>query len=193
MYESRLFLPAMVLLLGVTATSCGPKQVEMEEAYAGDNVGPAFDHSNYDRRWQIGPYTWSLNDIEHETIRPNFVEPRIHFALVCAAVGCPPLRNEAYVPNRLEEQLEDQARYVHEHDRWFRYTAGAEQVFLTRLYDWYGGDFEQAAEGVLEYAANYAPALKTDLTSGHRPSIEWLEYDWSLNRSDSSSPQPTDS
>jgi hypothetical protein len=47
-------------------------------------------------RWRVGPHTWSLNQIEHEEIRPKFVEPRIHFALVCAAVGCPPLRAEAY-------------------------------------------------------------------------------------------------
>jgi uncharacterized membrane protein YdjX (TVP38/TMEM64 family) len=69
------------------------------------------------KRWQIGGYTWGLNQIEHEQIRPKFREPRVHFALVCAAIGCPPLRSEAYTADRLEEQLEDQARYVHGHKR----------------------------------------------------------------------------
>ena len=50
-----------------------------------------------------------MNQIEHEQIRPKFVEPRVHFALVCAAVGCPPLRSEAYDPSRLDQQLGEQA------------------------------------------------------------------------------------
>ncbi len=50
-------------------------------------------------RWNLGGQVWSLNQIEHEQIRPKFVEPRVHFALVCVAVGCPPLRNEAYDPS----------------------------------------------------------------------------------------------
>jgi hypothetical protein len=56
-------------------------------------------------RWTLGGSTFSLDQIEHQQIRPNFAEPRIHFALVCAAIGCPPLRNEAYVGERLDAQL----------------------------------------------------------------------------------------
>lgn len=61
-------------------------------------------------RWTVGGQTWSLNQIEHEQIRPHFAEPRIHFALVCAAVGCPPLRNEAYRADDLDAQLDAQTR-----------------------------------------------------------------------------------
>ena len=53
-----------------------------------------------DERWKVGGHTWSLEQIEHEQIRPKFVEPRVHFALVCAAIGCPPLRSEAYAADR---------------------------------------------------------------------------------------------
>jgi hypothetical protein len=53
-------------------------------------------------RWKVGGQVWSLKQIEHEQIRPKFTEPRVHFALVCAAVGCPPLRNEAYDASRLD-------------------------------------------------------------------------------------------
>jgi len=134
-----------------------------------------------DVRWRIGSHTWSLNQIEHDQIRPKFREPRIHFALVCAAVGCPPLRREAYTADRIEQQLEQQAAYVHQHRRWFRFDADAGVVHLTRLYDWYGGDFEQVAGSVLDYAARYAPDLKAALPKGKHPAVQWLEYDWRLN------------
>lgn len=133
------------------------------------------------KRWQIGFMTLSLNQIEHEQIRPKFAEPRIHFALVCAAIGCPKLRNEAYHTNRLEEQLEDQTRYVHTHDRWFRYQQGAIKIQLTKLYSWYGSDFKQVAGSILDYAAGYSAHLKTDIDAGKNPRIKWLEYDWTLN------------
>ena len=134
-----------------------------------------------DERWNIGGHTWSLSQIEHEQVRPKFIEPRIHFALVCAAAGCPKLSNEAYVAERLEEQLADQARYAHEHDRWFRYEPGSGVVELTQLYQWYGDDFEQTAGSVLDYAAQYSTGLKQALDAGNTPSVRWLFYDWNLN------------
>jgi uncharacterized membrane protein YdjX (TVP38/TMEM64 family) len=137
-------------------------------------------------RWQVGPYTWSLNQIEHEQVRPKFREPRIHFALVCAAVGCPPLRSEAYTADRLEEQLADQAEYVHRHDRWFRLDPDSGTIRLTSLYDWYGGDFEQVAGSVLAFAARYRPDLESMLDSGREPNVRWLDYDWSLNSQENS-------
>jgi len=132
-------------------------------------------------RWNLGGNTLSLNQIEHEEIRPKFAEPRIHFAVVCASVGCPPLRAEAFTAERLEEQLEGQAKFVHRHDRWFYYQAGDEVVELTQLYSWYGGDFEQQAGTVLEFAARYSDDLRTALEGGVTPQIEWLDYDWSIN------------
>lgn len=134
-----------------------------------------------DVRWQVGSNTWSLNQIEHEEIRPKFREPRIHFALVCAAIGCPILRNEAYVAGRLDEQLADQTEYAHARDRWFRFDADNNTAHLTMLYKWYGGDFEQEAGSVLQYAAQYSPQLQQAIESGSTPEINWLEYDWRLN------------
>ena len=134
-----------------------------------------------DRRWNIGGRIFSLKQIEHEQIRPKFAEPRIHFALVCAAVGCPKLRNEAYQADRVDEQLADQTRYTHRHDRWFRYDPASDSVHLTRLYDWYGGDFKQVAGSVLDFAARYSDDLKHTLQAGRKPKIKWLEYDWKLN------------
>ena len=132
-------------------------------------------------RWVLGGQTYSLNQIEHELIRQNFREPRIHFALVCAAVGCPPLRSEAYTGTQLEAQLEDQTRLLHASERWVRYGPGAPVIELTSLYLWYAGDFEQVAGSVLEYVAQYDADLATDLSSGHEPRVRHLSYDWSLN------------
>jgi Protein of unknown function, DUF547 len=134
-----------------------------------------------DVRWQVGGHTWSLEQIEHRQIRSKFVEPRVHFALVCAAIGCPPLRREAYVAPRLDAQLDDQAQYVHQHERWFRFEPDASRLHLTRLYDWYGGDFSQVAGSPLRFAAGYSPELERALQAGRKPAIEWLQYDWRLN------------
>ena len=133
------------------------------------------------KRWRIGGERWSLDGIEHRWIREAFDEPRIHFALVCAAVGCPPLRREAYRAERLDQQLAEQARYCHAHPRWLRYEPGADTVALTRLYKWYGGDFRAAAGGVLAFAARYDRALRRRLERGGPPEIRWLPYDWGLN------------
>lgn len=135
-----------------------------------------------DVRWNLGGNTWSLNQIEHEQIRPKFREPRIHFALVCAAVGCPPLRAEAYRAEQIEAQLQDQAEFVHRHKTWFEFDTSHGDLHLTRLYQWYGGDFEQVIEGsVKQYAARYSPELRQALAEGQEPAIQWLEYDWRLN------------
>lgn len=131
--------------------------------------------------WNVGGRRWTLDQIEHEQIRPNFAEPRIHFAVVCAAVGCPPLRNEAYAADRLEAQLADQTRYVHAHGTWARFDEAAGTLHLTKLYDWYGGDFEQAAGSVLAYVGRHMPAVQRAVDAGRKPRVRWLDYDWSLN------------
>ncbi len=132
-------------------------------------------------RWDIAGTTYSLNQIEHELIRPKFAEPRIHFALVCAAVGCPPLRAEAYSGARLEEQLADQAKYTHSHDRWIQIHAERNEVGLTSLYKWYAGDFEQTAGSVVDFAAKYSPEIAALTSDGKQPRVTYLDYDWSLN------------
>ncbi len=132
-------------------------------------------------RWRLAGRTLSLNDIEHKEIRPKFSEPRIHFALVCASVGCPPLRQEAYTGVTLDAQLEDQTRYALTHDRWLRYEAGSGRVDLTALFDWYGGDFKQASGSVLAFVARYAPDVRRAVEAGTKLKVRYMDYDWSLN------------
>ncbi len=141
-------------------------------------------------RWQLGPEILSLNQIEHKLIRPDFNEPRIHFALVCGAIGCPRLRNEAYDPAKLEMQLEDQMLYSHQRPRWLKYDVQNQLVYLTPLYKWYKNDFKQEGASLLAYAARYAPKLKKDLNHGSNPEIKWLDYDWTLNNLTNRPPKP---
>lgn len=135
-------------------------------------------------RWNLGGQVVSLSQIEHEQIRPNFIEPCVHFALVCAAIGCPPLRQEAYEAVRIEAQLEDQARRVHSHGRWFRFDPLRNEMALTPLYQWYRGDFLQTLQSkdVVDFAAQYVPDLRRALDRGDQLRRQWLDYDWSLNR-----------
>ena len=122
----------------------------------------------------IGGEEYDLNNIEHGIIRKKFDEPRIHFALVCAAVSCPKLQNEAYVPDKLDEQLSKAARefLADPEKNEFKSTKSAK---LSKLFNWYGGDFNN--EGTLiEYINKYAPS-----TLSENAKISWKDYDWNLN------------
>jgi len=81
----------------------------------------------------------TLNHIEHEIIRKEFKEPRIHMALVCAALGCPPLREQPFVGERLNKQLDDQAQLFLRNDQKFRLNQGKAEVHLSMIFKWFGG------------------------------------------------------
>ncbi len=131
----------------------------------------------------------SLDNIEHDTLRAKgrFDDPRIHFAVNCASVGCPMLREEAFVAERLEAQLDEQAlRFMSDRSR-NRYADGKLQ--LSKIFDWYGGDFKLGHKGIASLAAfagRYAnqladtPADRERIKAGGLD-IGFLDYDWKLN------------
>ena len=82
---------------------------------------------------------------------------------------------------RLEAQLEEQARYAHGHDRWLVYDRAAKVARLTSLYKWYGTDFKQHSGSVLDFARKYSRELDEDLTAGVTVDVQFLDYDWDLN------------
>ena len=84
----------------------------------------------------------TLNEIEHELLRKRFAEPRIHFALVCAATGCPPLRSEAYRADRLEEQLAEATRHFVRTSFFNRLDRAEGILYVSKIFEWYGEDFE---------------------------------------------------
>ena len=141
-------------------------------------------------QWQIAGGKYSLDQIEHALIRPNFRDDRIHFALVCAAVGCPKLRQEAYRGGAIEEQLARQAEEIHGSRRWLRYDEPAGKMWLTQVYSWYKEDFVQIHGSILEAAAVYSPTVRRALDAGKRISIHWLPYDWALNDQASAAGSP---
>ncbi len=123
----------------------------------------------------------TLNQIEHEILRPIFKDPRIHYAIVCAAVSCPPLRSEAFVPERLDAQLDEQGRVFLSKQNQF--DTATRTARLSQIFNWFGGDFGPDAPAVLRAIAVHAPAeIASALrTAPDRWKIEYLDYDWSLN------------
>ena len=133
-------------------------------------------------RWNVAGQTTSLFKIENELIRPNFIEPRIHWALVCAAVGCPPLRTEAYVGGKLEAQLDSQARKVFTRGtKWYEVSDDQKQISVTPIMQWYQGDFKQTRGGVAPYVALYDGTVGELINAGTPPKVKFLDYDWALN------------
>ena len=136
--------------------------------------------------------TRSLDDIEHVLLRgaDDYDDPRIHFAVNCASIGCPALRPEAFVAARLDAQLLDQTqRFLRDRSR-NRYNAEAKTLELSMIFKWYGEDFERGflgAKSVVEFVANYAASLGlaldqlTKLRSGEIE-IEYTDYNWALNK-----------
>ncbi len=128
-----------------------------------------------------------LDDIEHGLIRAPgaFDEPRIHFAVNCAAADCPPLRAEAYVGERLDAQLREQTERFLENRAINRLEADGRRLRVTPLLDWYGKDFAIAG-GVRAWLAGHggrlglSPEQRRDLAAG-RIRIVFADYDWSLN------------
>jgi len=127
----------------------------------------------------VGGKKYSLNQIEHAILRPEFAEPRIHFALVCASVGCPLLRRGAYFPESVRTQLEaDASRFIHNPDK-VRYDAQKKTLYLSKIFKWYEEDFVKAAGSVAEYVGGY---LGPEAAVGDGWAIVFLPYDWNLNR-----------
>jgi hypothetical protein len=133
----------------------------------------------------------SLDDIEHGLIRADgaFEEPRIHFAVNCASVGCPALRGEAYVGARLDAQLEDATRRFLADRSRNRFNPKTQRLEVSKIFDWYRQDFERGWGGYTQLAqffSRYADALAdTDddrkmLRTGQFR-LAYLDYSWTLN------------
>ncbi|MGF1466655.1 MAG: DUF547 domain-containing protein [Sandaracinaceae bacterium] len=131
------------------------------------------------QRWNLGGRTVSLDEIEHQMIRENFRDPRIHFAVNCASVGCPALARAAYEDETLDEDLQRAAERAHtDGTRWFQ--LDGQRVSLTRLYLWYHQDFEAVAGSELAFASRFNADLAAAAEAGD-VDVAYLPYDWSLN------------
>ena len=132
-------------------------------------------------KFQVGGESYTLNDIEHDIIRTEFSEPRIHFALVCASVGCPILRNRAFMPDTLDEQLDDATfNFINNSDK-VRLDRSKRVLYLSKIFEWYGEDFEDTHDGIVDFILDYLPETDVTFIEQNDPTIRYLDYDWTLN------------
>ena len=131
---------------------------------------------------RFGGQLLTLDHLENKIIRVNYHEPRIHFALVCAALGCPPLRSEAYTGARLNEQLDDQARQFFNQPEKNRFDAAKNTLYLSPIFKWYEADFTKPAGSLAAYAKTFLPeAQRAALTEVDKVKVRFTDYDWALN------------
>jgi hypothetical protein len=136
----------------------------------------------------------TLNTLEHDILRKQYKEPRLHMALVCAARGCPPLRSEAYTAAHLQEQLDDQARRLLADPGKFRIDRGAKTVYFSSIFKWYGADFQSGytpsigfaglddtERAVANFCARYLSGPDREYLEVGGYAVGFLDYDWSLN------------
>ncbi len=123
--------------------------------------------------FSIGGKETSLDEIEHQILRKEFNEPRIHFAINCASFSCPPLLNEAYTSEKLEMQLENAARrFINDAKR---NKLGKESIQISWIFSWFKSDFTKNTT-LIEFLNKYA-----DSPIDANAKISYLKYDWSLN------------
>ena len=123
----------------------------------------------------IGGEKMDLNNIEHKKIRDQFKEPRIHFAVNCASVSCPKLRNEAFTAERLNTQLNDQARYFI-NNPIKNNTKDPANPQLSKLFNWYGDDFKENGNTVLDFINKYL-----DNKIPKEANVAYMNYIWTIN------------
>ena len=154
-------------------------------------IGGAWDKTIYRTAGQIV----SLDQIEHAILSGVFKEPRAHFAMVCASLGCPPLSSTPYEGATLKQMLDQQARiYLSDPEHGLRWDAEHRTLYLSQIFSWFGKDFfyyftvhklfqdlPQKKSYALNFIWEYIPdELKQSLTEGEFR-IEYMTYDWSLN------------
>ena len=132
-----------------------------------------------------------LDQIEHEILRKDgaYDEPRVHVAVVCASIGCPMLRNEAFTPEKADAQMEDGLRRFLSDRTRNRFNAQAKRLEISKIFDWYGKDFEKGHKGyasVKGTMAKYADLLADapadrEAVRSQAAEVTFLDYDWNLN------------
>lgn len=129
----------------------------------------------------LGDRDLSLDAIEHDVLRKGFHEPRIHFALVCAAVSCPKIGTEAYRAADLDAQLTARGRAFLADGTKNHYVASLKTLYLSPIFDWYRADFEAAAGSLVAFVAPYLP--EPEATAVREPGVKivFLPYEWALN------------
>lgn len=148
-------------------------------------LGYIFKTTIWDRKWfEINGQQMSLGYIEHKILRRDFSEPRIHFAIVCAAKSCPPLRREAYVGSQIEVQLDEQGEIFLAREDLNRFDVESRTIYLSKIFKWFKKDFHPKKECVLKYLIDYVPNEEIGLQLREGVGdwrVRWMKYNWALN------------
>ena len=135
----------------------------------------------------VGGFLLSLDNIEHNVLRPIFKDPRFHFAVNCASISCPPLPTRAFTGDDIDEQLDTVTRNVLTNPDYVSIDGDA--LMVTKIMDWYGSDFVDpeyvGSEKTLQQViANYATAKVREFVAAHgdNVTVKFRDYDWDLNR-----------
>lgn len=131
---------------------------------------------------EINNKKYSLDEIENDIIRP-MGDPRIHFALVCGATSCPPLRREAYEGGRLDEQLDEQGRIFLSQEDKNRFDFAKGEIYISKIFDWFKDDFRKNGETELDFISRFLPEERARQLHAHVATlkVKYTEYDWDLN------------
>ena len=150
-------------------------------------IAPAFGFFKI-YRFVVGGHRFTLDHIEHEIIRKQFADPRIHAAINCAAVSCPRLLNEAFTPDKLDDQLNSVMRDMIRNPMHVQINRETKVVSLSAIFDWFSSDFtsyvqaNQVGETVLDYVSLFLSKDDILYLQNHPDlQIVFLDYDWSLN------------
>lgn len=139
----------------------------------------------YSTRYVIDGAEINLKDLEDQRVRAAFHDARLHFALNCASAGCPRLPNEAFTPERLDAQLEREARRFCNEARNVRVDTAARRVVLSKIFEWYAQDFAETersrgrADGDRITFINRYRAEGDQVPRGY--TVEFVDYDWTIN------------
>lgn len=144
------------------------------------------------KSWLVGKKLYSLNHIEHKILRKQLNEPRIHFAIVCASIGCPDLQNRAFTGKEIDAQLDHATRNFMQSDKHVRISTKKsfnnktkKTLHLSKIFSWFTADFtKEGKQTVADFVVKYAkPEIKAAITSaGKKIKIDYLKYDWNLNK-----------
>ncbi|MEO1654488.1 MAG: DUF547 domain-containing protein [Bacteroidota bacterium] len=127
----------------------------------------------WDVKWiKLGDKTYSLNNIENDILRPVYKDARIHFAVNCAALSCPPLLNQAWTAQNLQANLNSQARKFINNTQYNQ--VSTDKVAISKIFEWYAVDF---GSSIVNYLNQYSGVkIKSDAQ------VSYQEYNWSLNQ-----------
>ena len=122
----------------------------------------------------------SQDDIEHEILRKQFKDPRIHFAIICASMGCPPLPRIAYTEENVQTRLEEETQKYLNSQRGTRIDRAENTLHMSKLFDWFATDFIQKSGSTLAFMQPYLHE-EVRIFLERDPMISYLEYNWALN------------